>query len=175
MYWLFAKLGSVTFGGGYAMLPIIQREIVEKRGWATPEEVTDYYAIGQCTPGVIAANFSTFIGYKRKGIAGGILATLGFVTPSILIIMAIAAFLQSFADMPVVKDAFAGIRVCVAVLIFTAFLKLLKGSVVDKLTGVACAVIFVLAAIFGVSPVILIVAAGVFGLAARALGRRKRL
>ena len=97
LFWIFAKMGAVTFGGGYAMLPIIQREIVEKRQWATEAEVMDYYAIGQCTPGIIAVNTSTFIGYKRKGIAGGFTATFGFVFPSLVIITIIAAFLQNFA------------------------------------------------------------------------------
>ena len=99
MFWVFARMGAVTFGGGYAMLPIIQREIVEKRKWATEEEVMDYYAIGQCTPGIIAVNTSTFIGYKRAGVLGGIFATLGFVAPSLVIITIIAACLQNFADM----------------------------------------------------------------------------
>ena len=155
------------------MLPIIQREIVEKHGWATEQEVADYYAIGQCTPGIIAVNLSTFVGSKRKGIAGGILATLGFVTPSIIIIAVIAAFIQNFSELEIVKDAFAGIRVCVAVLIFTAFLKLRKGAVVDKPTALVCAAVFLLAALAGISPVILIVAAGLFGLIARAVGRRR--
>lgn len=94
LFWTFAKMGAITFGGGYAMLPIIQKEIVEKKKWATETEVIDYYAVGQCTPGVIAVNTATFIGYKLKGIIGGIVATLGVVFPSLVIIMIIAAFLK---------------------------------------------------------------------------------
>ena len=120
LFWLFAKMGSVTFGGGYAMLPILQRELVENRGWVTNEELADFYAVGQCTPGIIAVNTSTFIGEKRRGIAGGIAATLGFVFPSLIIISLIAAFLSNFAELAVVKNAFAGIQVCVCVLILNA-------------------------------------------------------
>ena len=86
MFLAFAKIGAVTFGGGYAMLPILQRDIVNKHGWATDDELMDYFAIGQCTPGIIAVNTATFIGYKNKGILGGIFATLGVVSPSVLIL-----------------------------------------------------------------------------------------
>ena len=113
------------------MLPILQRELVDNRGWATEEELADYYAIGQCTPGIIAVNTATFIGAKRKGIIGGIVATIGVVFPSMIIISIIAAFLQNFADYPVVIHAFAGIRVCVCVLILNAIIKLWKKAVID--------------------------------------------
>lgn len=91
LFIVFAKIGGFTFGGGYAMLPILQREVVENRNWATSEELMDYYAIGQCTPGIIAVNTATFIGYKRKGIIGGIVATIGCVFPSLVIIMILKA------------------------------------------------------------------------------------
>ena len=126
LFWTFARVGGLTFGGGYAMLPILQREMVEKRQWVSDEELMDYYAIGQCTPGIIAVNTATFVGQKRKGIVGGIVATLGVVFPSLVIITIIAAFIQNFADLAVVKNAFAGIRVCVCVLILNAVIKLLK-------------------------------------------------
>ena len=102
LFLTFAKIGVCTFGGGYAMLPILQRELVEKRGWATEEELSDYFAIGQCTPGIIAVNTATFVGHSRKGAAGGVVATLGLVFPCLVIIMLIAAFLQNFAEQPVV-------------------------------------------------------------------------
>ena len=124
LFLAFARVGVMTFGGGYAMIPILEREIVDKHGWATEEELMDYYAVGQCTPGVIAVNTATFIGYKYKGVAGGIAATLGVVFPSVVIITLIAGILTNFADVPAVKSAFAGIRVCVSVLIFNAVLKL---------------------------------------------------
>ena len=117
LYATFFRIGLFTFGGGYAMLPLIQREVVEKKGWATEDEVMDYYAVGQCTPGVIAVNVATFIGYKNKGIAGGILATLGVVSPSIVIISIIAAFLSRFSDSAYVQHALAGIRLAVCALV----------------------------------------------------------
>ena len=116
----FAKVGVCTFGGGYAMLPILQREVVEKKGWATEEELTDYFAVGQCTPGIIAVNTATFIGYKYRGIPGGVLATLGLVFPSLVIITLIAAFLSNFADIPVVQHALAGINAAVVCLLYTS-------------------------------------------------------
>ena len=127
----FARIGGLTFGGGYAMLPMLQREVVEKRGWAANEELMDYYAIGQCTPGIIAVNTATFIGNKTKGVIGGIVATLGVVCPSLIIISIIAAFISNFAELAAVRNAFAGIRVCVVVLILNAVIKLGKASVKD--------------------------------------------
>ena len=96
LFLTFAKIGGFTFGGGYAMLPIMQKELVEKKDWTTNEELLNYYAVGQCTPGIIAVNVSTFVGYQKKGILGSIFSTLGVVTPSIIIIILIASFLQNF-------------------------------------------------------------------------------
>ena len=129
MFWAFARIGGLTFGGGYAMLPMLQKEVVEKNGWATEEELMDYYAIGQCTPGVIAVNTATFVGQKSRGTAGALFCTLGVVFPSLVIITLIAAFLSNFAHLPLVQNAFAGVRVCVCVLIFNAVTKLWKKSV----------------------------------------------
>ena len=170
----FAKLGAITFGGGYAMLPIIQREIVEKKKWATEEEVLDYYAIGQCTPGVIAVNTATFIGQKKKGVLGGVFATLGVVFPSVIIITVIAAFISNFADYPAVKNAFAGIRVCVAVLIINAIIKLWKKSVVDVLTFLIFLAVTVLSFIFDLSPIIYVVSASIIGIIAKNVEVRKK-
>lgn len=108
------------------MLPILQREVVEKKKWATEEELTDYFAIGQCTPGIIAVNTATFIGHKYKGIPGGILATLGVVFPSLVIITVIAAFLSNFAHIPAVQHALAGINAAVVALIAVSVTKLAK-------------------------------------------------
>ena len=105
LFYSFAKIGAFTFGGGYAMLPLIQREVVEKKHWATEEEIMDYYAVGQCTPGIIAVNTATFIGYYKKGIIGGIFATLGVIFPSIVIILLIASLLQNFSDLAIVQHA----------------------------------------------------------------------
>ena len=166
-YWdlfiTFAKMGAVTFGGGYAMLPMIQREVVEKRQWVSDEELMDYYAIGQCTPGIIAVNTATFVGQKTRGIIGGIIATLGVVFPSLVIITVIAAFIQNFADLEIVKNAFAGIRICVCVLILNAVIKLLKSSVVDKATLVIYAAVAVGSILTSVSPIIFVLLAGIAG------------
>ena len=125
LFWTFAKMGVMTFGGGYAMLPILQREVVENKRWVTEEEIMDYYAIGQCTPGIIAVNTATFIGQKIRGIAGGIVATLGLVFPSVVIISILAGLITNFSHLVWVQNAFAGIQVCVCVLIFNAVVKLL--------------------------------------------------
>ena len=182
LFLTFAKVGVCTFGGGYAMLPILQREVVEKKGWATDEELTDYFAVGQCTPGIIAVNTATFIGYKYKHIPGEVLASLGVVFPSVVIITAIAAFLSNFADIPVVQHALAGINAAVVALIAASVMKLGKSTLKN---GAAIAVFLcVLAlAVFGrlanfdtgaygalgtaldmlTSPAVLIVLAGVVG------------
>lgn len=164
LYAAFAKIGAVTFGGGYAMLPIIQRDIVEKRGWVTKEEIADYYAIGQCTPGIIAINTATFVGYKRKGTLGGIIATLGFVTPALIIITIIAAVLSNFAHLTVVKNAFAGIRVCVCILILNAVINLWKNSVTDAPSLLIFLAVASVSIIFSTSPAIMVLLAGAAGI-----------
>ena len=164
LFWTFAKVGVMTFGGGYAMLPILQREVVEDKGWASEEELTDWFAIGQCTPGVIAVNTATFAGRKVAGAAGGVVATLGVVFPSLIIISLLAVVITTFADVAWVKNAFAGIRVCVCVLIFNAVLKLWKKSVVDKKT-LALYILILLASILADwSPVVFVVFAAVSGI-----------
>ena len=185
LFLTFARVGVCTFGGGYAMLPILQREVVDNKGWATEEQLADYYAIGQCTPGIIAVNTATFVGRTQRGTAGGVIATLGVVFPSVVIILLIAAFLQNFAHLPMVIHAFAGVRACVCALILTSVLKLRKTTVVDLPTGLIFAAVFLLAAVgnfasfpaetlwgaalnFLLSPVVLVVLAGLAGLCVRA-------
>lgn len=163
MFLAFAKIGAVTFGGGYAMLPILQRDIVNKYNWATDEELVDYFAIGQCTPGIIAVNTATFIGYKNKGISGALAATLGVITPSIIIITIIAAFITNFAELPVVIHAFNGIRVCVCVLILNAVLKLFKSSVIDKWTLLIFIAVLVASLFFKLSAAVLVIVSGLCG------------
>ena len=157
MFLTFARIGGFTFGGGYAMLPI---EVVNGRHWATDEELMDYYAIGQCTPGIIAVNTATFVGYKNRGIPGAIAATLGVIAPSLVIIMIIAAFISNFIELSFVSSAFAGIRACVCVLIGSAVVKLAKKSLVDKGAIAIAAVVFVLALFTSVS----VVVAGAIGI-----------
>lgn len=129
LFFTFAKIGLVTFGGGYAMLPILQREICDDKNWAQEEELLDYYAIGQVTPGIIAINTATFVGRKVAGNLGGIIATLGMVFPSLIIITLIATFFQEFAHLEMVQHALAGVRVCVVALIFHAVYGLAKKAV----------------------------------------------
>lgn len=169
----FAVVGVTTFGGGYAMLPALQREVVEKRRWATDEEVMDWYAIGQCTPGVIAVNTATFVGQKLAGVLGGIFATLGVVFPSLVIITIIAAFIQNFAHLPAVQSAFAGIRVCVCVLILNAVVKLWKKSVVDWKTLLIFIALFACSVFLDVSPVVYVIAAALAGIVVKELEARK--
>lgn len=164
LFLTFCRIGGLTFGGGYAMLPMIQQEVVEKRKWATNEEVMDYYAVGQCTPGIIAVNTATFIGYKRRGVIGGIVATAGVIFPSIIIISLIAACLQNFADLPVVQHAFGGIRVAVAVLVTMAIIKLWKSGVKDKLGIAICIGTFIVQVLLGLSPVYIVIAAILLGI-----------
>lgn len=167
------RVGLFTFGGGYAMLPILQREVVETRGWVTEEEVLDYYAIGQCLPGIIMVNTMIFVGQKRKGTAGGIAAALGTVCPALIIITIIAALLTNFADVPAVKNAFAGIRVCVCVLIFNAVLKLWKSSIIDW----KCLVLFLAVAVgsllTNITPVVFVIFAAVVGIVLKMLEVKK--
>lgn len=174
LFFTFARIGGLTFGGGYAMLPIIQKEVVEKRKWATEEEVMDYYAIGQCTPGVIAVNTATFIGYKNKGIIGGIIATLGVVFPSLVIISLISMFISNFADLEIVKHAFSGIRVCVCVLIINAVIKLGKSSIVDTAALLIFLAVFVSSVFFNVSPIIAVIASGFIGWLVKFIGGVKK-
>lgn len=172
MFLTFAKVGVMTFGGGYAMIPIIQREVVDRHGWVSGDELMDYYAIGQCTPGLIAANTSALIGYKLRGIAGGIAATLGVVFPSFVIIVIIAGILSNFSDIPAVQSAFAGVRVCVCVLIFNSVLKLWKGAVKDKAALGLFLAVFLLSVFLDVSPVLYVLVCAVAGVVFTQMGVR---
>ena len=161
----FAKVGVMTFGGGYAMLPILQREVVDNKGWATEEELMDYFAIGQCTPGIIAVNTATFIGQKCKGTIGGILATLGVVFPSLIIISLLAGVITAFSHLAWVRHAFGGIRICVCILILNAVVKLYKKAVVDKAT-LAIFVVVALGSYFSaLSPIVFVLLAAAMGIA----------
>lgn len=144
LYVSWFKMGLFTFGGGYAMLPMIQKEVIEKYHWATEDEVMDYYAIGQCTPGVIAVNTSTFIGYYQAGVPGAIAATLGVVTPSIIIISIIAGLITNFSSLAIVQHALNGIRVAVCMLMINAVLKLGKGNIKNKIGFLIFAVALIL-------------------------------
>ena len=173
MFLTFAKVGVMTFGGGYAMLPILQREVVENKGWATEEELMDYFAIGQCTPGVIAVNTATFVGQKLKGISGAIFATLGVVFPSLVIISLLAGVIEAFSHLTWVQNAFGGIRVCVCVLITNAVVKLYKKAVVDTPTLLIFLAVAAGSILLSVSPVIFVVIAAVAGIILKSMGGKK--
>ena len=174
LFLAFAKIGAVTFGGGYAMLPILQRDIVAKHKWATEDELLDYFAIGQCTPGVIAVNTATFVGYKNKGILGGIFATLGVVFPSIVIITIITAFVKNYAEIEMVRYASNGIRVCVCVLILNSILKLSKSSLIDKWTYIIFGAVFTLSIFLDISSALLVILAGVTGFLIKKFSGKER-
>ncbi len=163
LYLSFFKMGSVTFGGGYTMLPILKRECVEKKRWVTDEQVMDFYAVSQGLPGIIAVNVSVFIGCHVKRTAGGIAAALGCVSPCIIIISIIAAFLSNFQDNVYVKEAMAGVSVCVVALILDAVLGLWKKGVKDKIGAAVCASVFALMEFTSVSPVLIVVGAAALG------------
>ena len=180
LFLTFAKVGVCTFGGGYAMLPILQRELVEKKGWATEDQLADYYAVGQCTPGVIAVNTATFVGASQGGVWGGIIATLGVVFPSMVIIILVAAFLRNFMENQWVVHAFNGVRAGVVALILSSVIKLVKGAMKDVPTGVIYVAVLALSAVnlfvptesallsALCSPVALVLIAGVAGLCVKA-------
>ena len=134
LFFIFAKIGSFTFGGGYAMLPMIKRELAEKRDYVEEQEILDYYAIGQLTPGVIAVNVSTFVGHKRKGALGAIFSTAGMVFPSVVIITFIAALVSDFQEIAIVKSALSGIRLAVLAMIVKTVISVTKKGVIDRFT-----------------------------------------
>ena len=173
LFLAFARIGGLTFGGGYAMLPMLQREVVENKGWATEAELMDYYAVGQCIPGVIAVNTAVFVGNKVKGLLGAIAASLGVVAPSLAIIIAIAAFIQRFSELEIVQNAFAGIRVAVCVLILTAVIKLFKKAIVDKFTFALFAIVFGLTVFVDISPIIFVIIAAIAGIVIKCMKEGK--
>lgn len=175
LFWSFARIGCFTFGGGYAMLPMLQKEIVEKLAWATESEIMDYFAIGQCTPGVIAVNTATFIGYKRKGAIGGIIATLGIIFPSIVIITAIASILSNFSNLLIVQHAFAGIRIVVAALVFKVVLTMYKTAVKDGITLLIFIISLLLGLLIDISPIYFIITAALIGILWQKLGGFKSI
>ena len=172
LFLTFDKMGVMTFGGGMAMLPILQREVVENKHWATEEELVDYYAIGQCTPGIIAVNTATFIGQKKRGAIGGIVATLGVVFPSLVIISILAGLITNYSHLAWVQNAFAGIQVCVCVLIFNAVVKLWKSAVPDKGALCLCLAVFVLSIFLDISPVYYVIVCAAAGILLTRLGVR---
>ncbi len=163
LYKSFFKIGLLTFGGGMAMLPMLQAEVVDKQHWATQEELLNYYAVGQCTPGIIAVNTATFIGYKQKKALGGAVATFGVVSPSLIIIMIIAAFLGNISEYQIVQDALWGVRIAASALILSSIIKLFKSGVKDVFGMVMFLLALLLTGAFGVSSVVMVILAIVGG------------
>ncbi len=173
MFWCFVKIGLFTFGGGYAMLPLLQDEIVKKHRWASDEDLMNYFSIGQCTPGIIAINVATFIGYRHYGVFGAIAATTGIVLPSLLIIMLIAGFLQRYMHLEYLEQAFAGIRIGVTALIANILYDMWKKGIQDLWGwGIFAAAVFLLLA-FDFSAVAIVVLAALSGLAIKLWPRKE--
>ena len=163
LFLTFAKIGSITFGGGLTMLPLLTREIVQKKKWATEEELLDYYAVGQCTPGIIAVNTATFIGYYQAGVMGGIFATLGMVTPSVIIITIVASVLQTFMDYPIVASALTGINAIVCALLSHTVITLGRKSLVNVISVVLFILGLVACFVFDITPILLVIFGGFVG------------
>lgn len=159
LYYEFAKIGTFTIGGGLAMMPMMERELIAKKHWITEEDLLDYYAIGQSTPGIVAVNVATFVGFREAGILGGIVATLGMVTPSLVIIMILAGLINSISDYPYVQKALAGVNVAVAALLTSVVVKFAKKTIKKILHAVYMAVAFSLVFFLKVPPVWIILAA----------------
>lgn len=169
LYLAFLRIGSFTFGGGYAMLPMIQREIVQKQGWASDEDIADFFAIGQVTPGVIAVNTATFVGYQVAGTAGALAATLGVITTPLILITLISGILVQFAELTIIQHAFQGIRAAVVVLIGDAVYTMTKKAVTDKLAWAIFIGVALASLVFSLSPVLVVLAVGLLGAARLAL------
>lgn len=171
LFFSFFKVGLFTFGGGYAMIPLLQAELVEKRKWISESDLMDYFSIGQCTPGIIAVNVATFCGYKMKAKTGAVIATFGIIVPSMILIILIASVLHNFLDNPYVIHAFAGVRIVVVALIAETLISFWKKGIRDK-TGIAVFLVSTGLLIgLGVSPAVIVLLAVAFGLILQKWGR----
>ncbi|MDD3401235.1 MAG: chromate transporter [Eubacteriales bacterium] len=164
LYFTFLKIGSLMLGGGYSMLPLLVRELVDKKKWTTEEELLNYFSVAQCTPGVIAVNTATFVGYKLKGIWGAILATLGIITVPFALIVLIAVALSSVWEYQLVQNIFAGVRIAVAALIISAVIRLFSKSIKDWFSVLLCVAAFALMVFAGVSPIFIVLGAAIVAL-----------
>ncbi len=173
LYFSFAKIGTFTIGGGLAMMPMMQKELVDKKKWITEEELIDYYAVGQSTPGIIAVNVATFVGYKQCGIIGGIIATLGMVTPSLLIIMILANFINSISDYPMVQKALNGINVAVAALLTSVIVRFAQKTIKNVWNALFMGIAFILIFFFHVPSFIVILCAIATGIILTVIKVRK--
>ncbi|MBE6687107.1 MAG: chromate transporter [Ruminococcaceae bacterium] len=170
----FFKIGLFTFGGGMAMIPFIQRETVEKHGWIEEKDILEILAISESTPGPIAINTATFIGYQKAGVFGSAAATFGVVLPSFFIISIISLFLKQFMGIKAVEYAFAGIRAGVIALVIKALIKLFKGCPKNVVSYVIIALAFIAAVVFDVNVIIIIISAGLIGLASLLIANNRK-
>lgn len=173
LYFAFFRIGGLTFGGGLTMLPMLKYELVEKKNWITEEELIDCYAIGQCTPGIIAVNTATFVGYKRKGIPGGVISTLGMVSPSVLIITVVALFLEQFMDNIWLSHALMGVRGVVCALMLNTVITLAKKSLVSKVTWGICILAFLLSMLTNIPLIMIVLLAGTVGVLMERFGKKE--
>ncbi len=170
----FFKIGAMAFGGGYAILPILEKELIEKRTWISKEQLADFFALSQCLPGVIASNVAVFIGYEREKKAGGITAAMGVVLPSFLIISIVATLLTEYSHLQSVQDAFVAIRACVCVLIIKAIVNLWKNSIVDAITLGIFLLVFVASLFIDITPIIYVIIVALFCVILTAVKGRKK-
>ena len=174
LFSIFFRIGLFSIGGGYVMLPMLKEELSSRRKWLTDNEILNFYAIGQATPGIIAVNTATFVGYRKKGIAGALAATAGIVTPSLVIITVIAAFFMEFSSFGFVQKAFAGIRVAVAVLLLFTIAEMIKKGIKDLASLAVFIAAFCAIALFSFSPAAVVAAAAFTGIAGSFMkGKRK--
>lgn len=173
LYLAFFRIGGLTFGGGLTMLPMLKYELVEKKNWVTEDDLLDYYAVGQCTPGIIAVNVSTFVGFKRRGVPGAIFSTLGMVSPSLIIVSVIAMFLQQFMDNQTVQHAVAGIKIVVCALMLNTVVTMGKKTLVNRISVIMCIAGFTAAMFTPVPTVLLVLMAGITGIILYKAGRMK--
>ncbi|MDE7270604.1 MAG: chromate transporter [Acetatifactor sp.] len=174
LYLAFFRIGGLTFGGGLAMLPMLKYELVEKKKWLTEDALLDCYAIGQCTPGIIAVNTATFVGYRKRGVAGGIIATLGMVTPSLVIITLVAACLENFMDNVWLQHALMGVRGIVCALMLNTVINLARKSLTDVFTCVICGIVLVICLFTKLPTILIVVVSAVIGILSERIGKRRK-
>ena len=175
LFKVFFKIGLFTFGGGYAMIPFIQKEIVEKNGWITDEEILDMFAIAEATPGVIAVNTATFVGYKISGFFGSFFATLGVVLPSFLIILLIAYYIKDFLSIKLIAYAFKGIRAGVIVLIIGAITKFYKKNDINLFNISLLIIAFLISAFTSINTILILLCALIIGIVYKVMTKRREI
>lgn len=164
MFWSFFKIGAFTFGGGYAMIPLIQEEVVSQQGWISEEEFMDILVISQTFPGALAVNCAIFIGYRLKGLKGGIISLLGVVLPSFSIMLLIANVFMAFRNNTYVNAGFKGITAAVPVLVLSGVISMSKGVKKNMTNGIIIGVALIALIIFDINPVIALIIGAIYGI-----------